>query len=70
MRPRAIVALDLPNGAEADVLLARLGPDADFVKIGSELYTADGPALVARMRTERREVFLDLKWHDIPTTVR
>ncbi|MEP7065834.1 MAG: orotidine-5'-phosphate decarboxylase [Gemmatimonadota bacterium] len=70
MKPRAVVALDVPDAERADALLARLGPAADFVKVGSELFTAAGPAFVARMRAERREVFLDLKWHDIPTTVR
>jgi orotidine-5'-phosphate decarboxylase len=70
MKPRAIVALDVPDAAQADALLARLGPDADFVKVGSELFTAAGPELVTRMRAEQRDVFLDLKWHDIPTTVR
>jgi orotidine-5'-phosphate decarboxylase len=70
MKPRAIVALDVPDAAQAEALLARLGPAADFVKVGSELFTAAGPELVARMRAELRDVFLDLKWHDIPTTVR
>jgi len=70
LKPRAIVALDVPNASEADALLARLGPGADFVKIGSELFTAAGPEFVSRMRDDGRDVFLDLKWHDIPTTVR
>jgi orotidine-5'-phosphate decarboxylase len=70
MKPRAIIALDVPSASEADALLARVGPGADFVKIGSELFTAAGPEIVSRMRDERRDVFLDLKWHDIPTTVR
>lgn len=70
MKARAIVALDVPNAAEAAAVLARLGPAADFVKIGSELFTAVGPELIVRMSEERRDVFLDLKWHDIPTTVR
>ena len=70
MKARAIIALDVPNMAEADALLTRVGPGADFVKIGSELFTAAGPEIVSRMRDERRDVFLDLKWHDIPTTVR
>jgi orotidine-5'-phosphate decarboxylase len=70
MKARAIIALDVPNLAEADALLARIGPAADFVKIGSELFTTAGPEIVLRMRDERRDVFLDLKWHDIPTTVR
>jgi orotidine-5'-phosphate decarboxylase len=70
VKARAIVALDVPNAEQATELLAQLGPEADFVKVGSELFTAAGPELVTRMRTQRREVFLDLKWHDIPTTVR
>jgi orotidine-5'-phosphate decarboxylase len=70
MKSRAIVALDVPDAVQADALLARLGPAADFVKVGSELFTAAGPELVMRMRAEQRDVFLDLKWHDIPTTVR
>lgn len=70
MKPRAIVALDVPDGAQALALVARLGARADFVKVGSELFTAAGPELVARLRADARDVFLDLKWHDIPTTVR
>ncbi len=70
MKPRAIVALDVADAAAADALLTRIVPGADFVKIGSELFTAAGPGFVGRMRDERRDVFLDLKWHDIPTTVR
>ncbi|MDQ2930865.1 MAG: orotidine-5'-phosphate decarboxylase [Gemmatimonadota bacterium] len=70
MKPRAIIALDVPDAEEAAVLLERLGAEADFVKVGSELFTGAGPALVSRMRAESRDVFLDLKWHDIPTTVR
>lgn len=70
MTPRAIVALDVPDGAQALALLARIGARADFVKVGSELFTAAGPELVARVRADSRDVFLDLKWHDIPTTVR
>jgi len=70
VKARAIVALDVPGAADAHALLERLGPGADFVKIGSELFTAAGPAVVSRMRAERRDVFLDLKWHDIPNTVR
>ena len=70
MKARAIVAMDVPGSTAAETLLARLGPEADFVKIGSELYTAEGPAIVRRMRADGRDVFLDLKWHDIPNTVR
>lgn len=70
MTAHAIVALDVPDAERASELLAQLGPEADFVKVGSELFTSAGPALVTRLRAQRRDVFLDLKWHDIPTTVR
>jgi orotidine-5'-phosphate decarboxylase len=70
MKVRAIVALDVPNAAEATTLLERLGAEADFVKVGSELFAAEGAAMVRRLRAEHRDVFLDLKWHDIPNTVR
>ena len=49
---------------------AARAPVQTSCKVGSELFTAAGPELVARMRAERRDVFLDLKWHDIPNTVR
>ena len=67
---RAIVALDVPYARRAAALTARLGPSCDFVKVGLELFTAAGPAVVRAMLEEGRDVFLDLKLHDIPTTVR
>jgi orotidine-5'-phosphate decarboxylase len=70
MKPRAIIALDVPDAARAATLLERLGPEADFVKVGSELFAAAGAAMVRQLRSEHRDVFLDLKWHDIPNTVR
>ena len=70
MKARAIIALDVPNRADQETLLDRLGPDADFVKVGSELFAAEGPEVVRQLRADRRDVFLDLKWHDIPNTVR
>ena len=70
MKARAIIALDVPNRAEMETLLERLGPEADFVKVGSELFAAEGPEIVRQLRADRRDVFLDLKWHDIPNTVR
>lgn len=65
-----IIALDVPSLKEARELLARLGPQADFVKVGLELFTAEGPAVVESLRADGRRVFLDLKLHDIPNTVR
>jgi orotidine-5'-phosphate decarboxylase len=63
-----IVALDMPGASEALTLLDRL-PAARWVKVGSILFTREGPALVAELRRRGLKVFLDLKWHDIPNTV-
>lgn len=65
-----IVALDVPDAAAALALVQRLGERCRFYKIGSELFTAAGPAVVALVRERGCEVFLDLKFHDIPSTVR
>ena len=71
---RAIVALDVSGAREARALVERLGEACDFVKVGSELFTAAGPQVVSAMRrgagARDRDVFLDLKFHDIPNTVR
>jgi orotidine-5'-phosphate decarboxylase len=66
--PEIIVALDLPSAGEAMRLLDRI-PAARWVKIGSVLFTRTGPSLVEECRRRGLEVFLDLKWHDIPNTV-
>ncbi len=73
--PRIIVALDVPSAERALDLASSLGPDCDFVKVGSELFTAAGPRVVRDLATGagggvEREIFLDLKFHDIPATVR
>lgn len=68
--PRAIVALDVPSAERALSLVDRLGDACDFVKVGSELFTAAGPAVVRSLREGGRDVFLDIKLHDIPNTVR
>jgi orotidine-5'-phosphate decarboxylase len=65
-----IVALDVPDAAEARSLVTRLGGACDFYKVGLELFTAEGPAVVRWLRDEGKSVFLDLKLHDIPNTVR
>jgi orotidine-5'-phosphate decarboxylase len=69
-RVRAIVALDTPTLAQATGLVDALGDTCDFYKIGSELFTAAGPEAVAAVRERGNDVFLDLKFHDIPDTVR
>ena len=65
-----IVALDVPTAAEAIALVRLLGDSCRFYKIGSELFTREGPAVVRAVRGEGCDVFLDLKFHDIPNTVR
>ncbi|MFN0100160.1 MAG: orotidine-5'-phosphate decarboxylase [Gemmatimonadaceae bacterium] len=70
LRAQPIIALDVPTLAAAQELCARLGPEADFVKIGLELYTAEGPRVVEWMQGQGKRVFLDLKLYDIPNTVR
>ncbi|HMZ11738.1 MAG TPA: orotidine-5'-phosphate decarboxylase, partial [Plasticicumulans sp.] len=67
--PRLIVALDYPQAAPALALAARLDPALCRLKVGKELFTAAGPALVEALQQRGHEVFLDLKFHDIPNTV-
>lgn len=67
---RAIVALDTPELSRATALVDMLGNTCDFYKVGSELFTSAGPEAVAALRLRGADVFLDLKFHDIPTTVR
>jgi orotidine-5'-phosphate decarboxylase len=63
-----VLALDVPRGADALRLLDRL-PALQWVKVGSILMTREGPDLVRTLKDRGLEVFLDLKWHDIPNTV-
>jgi len=65
---RVIVALDYPNQADALAMAQRLDPSRCRVKVGKELFTRAGPAVVEALHTMGFEVFLDLKFHDIPNT--
>jgi orotidine-5'-phosphate decarboxylase len=67
--PRVIVALDYADADAALALAARLDPAQCRLKIGKELFTAAGPALVAALVQRGFAIFLDLKYHDIPNTV-
>jgi len=69
MKCDLILALDVPDEAEAMKLLQRLGHDVRWVKIGLQLFTRHGPGLVDRVAALGYKVFLDLKLHDIPNTV-
>jgi orotidine-5'-phosphate decarboxylase len=64
-----IVALDRPTAEEALDLVDRLGEPADYYKVGSQLFTREGPDLVRELKDRDKKVFLDLKYHDIPHTV-
>lgn len=63
-----IVALDFPSQQAALDLAARLDPAQCRVKVGKELFTRSGPAVVEALQARGFEVFLDLKFHDIPNT--
>jgi orotidine-5'-phosphate decarboxylase len=67
--PRIIVALDFPTGELALKFAAGLAPADCRVKVGKELFTASGPRLVESLVDKGFDVFLDLKFHDIPNTV-
>jgi orotidine-5'-phosphate decarboxylase len=68
-RDRLIVALDLPSVAAADAMVARLGDTVSFYKIGYQLAFAGGLSLAEQLARSGRQVFLDLKLHDIGHTV-
>lgn len=70
VRTVPIVALDVPSADAAMRLVTTLGDRCRFYKVGSELFTAAGPDVVRRIRDTGADVFLDLKLHDIPNTVR
>ncbi|MEZ4402049.1 MAG: orotidine-5'-phosphate decarboxylase [Kofleriaceae bacterium] len=66
---RLIVALDVADATAAAALAAHVGAAASWVKVGLELFIAEGPAVVAAARAGGHRVMLDLKLHDIPETV-
>jgi orotidine-5'-phosphate decarboxylase len=68
-RDRLIIALDVSTRAEAISLALTLAPFAGWMKIGLQLFTAEGPDLVRAIRETGAKVFLDLKLHDIPNTI-
>src|SRR5208282_2775641 len=68
-RQRLIVALDVSTAVAARKIVAAVGDSALTYKVGMQLYTAEGPQLVRDLVASGRRIFLDLKYHDIPTTV-
>lgn len=67
--PRVIVALDFDNVEQANQLVDQLTPSACKLKVGKEMFTLFGPEFVKSLITKGFDVFLDLKFHDIPNTV-
>lgn len=67
--PRIVVALDFPSADDALRFCERLQPGMCRLKVGFELFTAAGPVLVEKLVAKGFDVFLDLKFHDIPNTV-
>jgi len=68
-RERLIVALDVPDAGSAIHLVQQLSETCSWFKVGLELYIAAGPAIVEKIAASGKNVFLDLKLHDIPNTV-
>lgn len=66
---KLIIALDVPVAGTALRLVDRIGDRVDHYKVGAQLFTAAGPAVVVELRARGKAVFLDLKYHDIPHTV-
>jgi orotidine-5'-phosphate decarboxylase len=65
-----IVALDVETAEQARNLVRKLGDSVNFYKVGMELYASAGPEFVRELVADGRQVFLDLKFYDIPETVR
>ena len=70
MAKDVIIACDFPSAAETLAFLDRFPGEKPFVKIGMELFYAEGPAIVRAIRARGHRIFLDLKLHDIPNTVK
>jgi orotidine-5'-phosphate decarboxylase len=70
VQTRLVMALDVPAADEALRLVDQFSGRCDFFKVGLELFTAAGPSIVTDLRARGVDVFLDMKLHDIPNTVR
>ena len=69
-KDKIIVPLDVPTIKESRELIRQVGGAIGFFKVGSQLFTAAGPSIIQEVRASGSRVFLDLKFHDIPNSVR
>jgi len=69
MKSKLIVALDVPEESEAKKIVEELHDCVAYFKVGMQMFTRFGPGLVSYIRGKGADVFLDLKFHDIPNTV-
>ncbi|WP_321276461.1 orotidine-5'-phosphate decarboxylase [Thiomicrorhabdus indica] len=67
--PKVVIALDFANSESANQFVSQLNPDSCRLKVGKELFAVAGPEFVKGLVTKGFDVFLDLKYHDIPNTV-
>ena len=70
MNANLVVALDFPTGKEALALAEKVAGTVPWMKVGLELFTAEGPPVITSLKDMGFKVFLDLKFHDIPNTVK
>lgn len=70
MEKEPIIALDFPTWEETEAFLQPFQKESLFVKVGMELYLQNGPAIIEKIKAKNHRIFLDLKLHDIPNTVK
>lgn len=70
-KPEIIIAMDLPNKETVDNFINKFpASESLYLKVGMELYYKEGPAIVSYLKEKGHRIFLDLKMHDIPNTVK